>query len=149
MSVIPTPMFAWMMTDSCGLVNTGWSHTGATMQQTNAGTSSWTPSYNISVGSHFGNAIRYPNAISYFSMSTFINQTIDMGKSLTLFAYFWLYSSTDRFCIIEFYQGVGLNNLGPHFWIDGGGFYLNFSKSMFYFSIKVLSIGHQCLNNEI
>jgi hypothetical protein len=130
-------MFDWMMTDVCGLVNTGWASAGA-MQQMTSATNFWTPSYNMSVGGPFGNAIRYPNLATYVSLAR-IDYAIDFTKSLTLFAYFRIYINTGNICLIEFAPSTTFSgNVGPHWWYAMGGLYFNFRKSLFF---QVINFG--------
>lgn len=124
------PMFEWMLTDNCGSINTGWFNPGKSMDPViDVDGNSWDAVFNISVGSTFGNAIWYPNEPNYFSQASGVNFTLDMSKSLTLFAYYHLYALTGQFCFIEFNEYSSIDGeKGPHFWYDGGGLYINFSE---------------------
>lgn len=126
-------MFEWMMTDACGLKNTGWSNTGAVMQQYyEPEITAWTPSYDINVADKFGSATTYPSGVSAFSISTYMNQFLDMSKSLTLFAYFRVVTSGNRYAYLEFYQTSSFNSSsapGPGFWFNASTLSWNFSKS--------------------
>lgn len=122
------------MTNACGFGNSASLYPGQlSMTQLYYNSSKkWTASYTASPSILFGKAISYPNQTQYWSRTSNFKKTVDLSKSMTMFAYFSLTSRTANFSILEFDtvdttgQSTGQFSFFSYL---AGGLYYYFSKS--------------------
>lgn len=118
-----------MMTDSCGLSNSGSYSTAPAMIPSIGFTATFTPNYTTLLGNSTGKAIWYPGLLNYVSMTPVFDFKLNFTNSFSFFAYFVTNSSQAKFALLEIGTfSNGLYLCGKQMWIVGDNIFANFRE---------------------
>ena len=102
----PSPILEWMMTDTCGLANSGTTATGLLMQLRKSG-QPYVPSYMASPSTYFGNSVVYPGIVGYYGEANGTSVVYpDLTKSTTVSMYLWANAAPSSSYVNVFEYGI-------------------------------------------